>query len=109
MTIEDKIRKRIKTMEMLKNEPVKEIQISKEEAEKLGDRKVLDGVKLIVVEKLGDRTKKDCFAYSELKNGHKKCYCLDILYCKNQECRFYRNDVTIPQLEMSIIAYSKGK
>lgn len=108
MTIEDKIKKRIKTMEMLKNEPVREIQINKEEAEKLGDRKALDGVKLIVVDKLGDRTKKDCFAYIE-NNGHKKCYCLDKLYCKNRECRFYRNDVTIPQLEMSIIAYSKGE
>ena len=65
MTIEDKIRKRIRTMEMLKNEHITEIQISKEEAEKLGDRKLLDGVKLIVVDKLGDRTKKDCFAYIE--------------------------------------------
>lgn len=108
MTIEDKIKKRIKTMEMLKNEPVKEIQINKEESEKLGDRKALDGVKLIVVDKLGEMTKKDCFAYIEI-NGHKKCYCLDKLYCKNRECRFYRNDVTIAELERSVEAYSRCK
>lgn len=108
MTIEDKIRKRIRTMEMLKNEHITEIQISKEEAEKLGDRKLLDGVKLIVVDKLGDRTKKDCFAYIE-NDKWKKCYCLDKLYCKNKECRFYRTDVTIAELERSVEAYSRGK
>ena len=105
MTIEDKIRKRIKTMEMLKNEPVKEIQISKEESEKLGDRKVLDGVILIVVDKLGDRTKKDCFAYID-RNGHDSCFCLDNLYCRKEKCNFYRTDITVPQIEASVKRYS---
>ena len=41
MNIEDKIRKRITTMEMLKHEHVNEIQITKQEAEKLGDKKQL--------------------------------------------------------------------
>lgn len=63
MSIEDKIRKRITTMEMLKHEHINEIQITKQEAEKLGDKKTIDGVKLIVVDKLGDMTNKDCFAY----------------------------------------------
>ena len=108
MTIEDKIRKRIKTMETLKNEPVKEIQISKEEAEKIGDRKVLDGVKIIVTDKIGDQTKKDCFAFID-RNGHKSCYCLKQLYCKNKKCNFYRNDIRISQLETSVEAYSRGK
>lgn len=108
MTIEDKIKKRIKTMEMLKCEHIKEIQILKEEAEKLGDRKAIDGVKLIVTDKLGDLTKKDCFAYID-RNGHKSCYCLKQLYCKNKECGFYRTDVTIVELERSVEAYSRGK
>lgn len=98
MTIEDKIKKRIKTMEMLKNEPVKEIQINKEEAEKLGDRKVLDGIKLIVVDKLGEKTKKDCFAYRENK-GYKKCDCLDKLYCKNEDCKFYKNKNEVKEID----------
>ena len=29
----------------------------------LGDKKTIDGVKPIVVDKLGDMTNKDCFAY----------------------------------------------
>lgn len=63
MNIENKIRKRIKTLELLKKAPIKEIEITREEAEKLGDNKTIDGVKLIVVNKLGDMTNKDCFAY----------------------------------------------
>lgn len=105
MTIEDKIRKRIKTMEMLKNEPVKEIQISKEESEKLGDRKVLDGVKLILK---SNSVKKDCFAYID-RNGHDSCFCLDNLYCRKEKCNFYRNDIRIPQLEASVRNYSMNK
>lgn len=108
MTIEDKIRKRIRTMETLTNEQIKEIQISKTEAENLGDRKAIDGVKLIVTDKLGDLTKKDCFAYID-RNGHKSCYCLKQLYCKNKKCNFYRNDIRISQLETSVEAYSRGK
>lgn len=103
MTIEDKIRKRIKTMETLRNEPIKEIQISKEEAEKIGDRKVLDGVKLILKNK--NMTKKDCFAYIDRK-GHDSCFCLDNLYCRNEKCNFYRTDITVPQIEASVKRYS---
>lgn len=99
MNIEDKIRKRIKAMEMLKCEYISEIQITREEAEILGDKKTIDGRKLIVVDKLGDLTKKDCFAYID-KNGHKSCYALKKLYCKNQECKFYRNDITINDITL---------
>ena len=102
MNIEDKIRKRIKTMSMLQGENIKEIQITRKEAEQLGNINMIDNVKLIVVEKLGDMTKKDCFAYKE-----NKCYALNELYCKNRECRFYRNDITIKEIERSIKRYVK--
>lgn len=64
-TIVDKIRKRIRTAEMIKRDTIEEIQITKQEAEQLGERTVIDGVKLIVVDKLGDMTNTDCFAYIE--------------------------------------------
>ena len=63
MKIEDKIIRRIKTMEQLKHAHIEEIQITKEEAAELGHVKSIDGVKLIVVDKLGDLSNKDCFAY----------------------------------------------
>lgn len=63
MSIEDKIRRRIKTMEQIKQSHIDEIQITKEEAAKLGDKTSLDGVKLIIVDKLGEKTKRDCFAF----------------------------------------------
>lgn len=102
MNIEDKIKKRIKTMETLQGKVVNEIQITRQEAEQLGDIKVIDGAKLMIVDKLGDMTKKDCFAYR--KN---RCYALNDLYCKNRECRFYRKDITISEIESSIRRYSK--
>ena len=50
-----------------------------------------------------DKTKKDCFAY--MKN---KCYALDGMFCANTNCRFYRNDITIEEIEKSIKEYSKN-
>lgn len=108
MNIEEKIRKRMQTMEMLICKHINEIQITKEESEKLGDKLSLDGRKLIIVDKLGDKTKKDCFAYIN-NNGHKSCYCLNKLYCKNSKCKFYKNDITISQLEYSIKLYEVRK
>ena len=101
MEIQDKIRKRIQSMQILQGKAIKEIQITKKEAEQLGNFRNIDGVKLIIVDKLGDLSNKDCFAY---KNN--KCYALNKLYCKNRECRFYRKDITIEKIENSIQKYS---
>jgi len=84
-----KIRKRIKTRQMLEKELVEKIQVTKKEAEQLGCRKQIDGVRFVIVEKLGDMTKTDCFAFKERK-GHRECKCLDRLYCKNERCNFYK-------------------
>lgn len=62
---------------------------------------------VVVVDKIGDLTKKDCFAYVN-KTGREKCYCLKELQCKNKECRFYRNDITISEIERSLEEYNKG-
>lgn len=105
MTIIEKIRKRIMSRQMMEGKLIKEIQITKQEAEQLGDKRAIDGVKLIIVDKLGDMSNKDCFAYQE-KNGHKKCYCLNELYCKNKECDFYRTDIEIAEIESDIRKYS---
>ncbi len=107
-TIVDKIRKRIRTAEMLKGDTVEEIQITKQEAEQLGERTYIDSVKLIVVDKLGDLTNKDCFAYIN-RNGHKSCYSLKNLDCKNRKCKFYRTDTTIAKIEKSIEKYALRK
>lgn len=88
-TITDKIRKRIRTQQMLEKKIIKEIQITKKEAKELNNRKEIDGVKLIVVDKLGNMTKTDCFAYID-RGGHKSCYCLKKLYCTNGGCEFYK-------------------
>lgn len=109
MNIVEKIRKRIMTRQMLEGRIIEEIQITKQEAEQLGDRqKIIDGVKLIVVDKLGDMTKKECFAYID-RSGHKSCYSLKKLYCKNKNCKFYRNDITIQEIEKSIEKYALRK
>lgn len=104
-TIVDKIRKRIRTRQMIEGKVIDEIQITKKEAEQLGERSMIDNVKLIIVDQLGDLSNKDCFAYID-RNGHKSCYCLDKLYCKNNKCKFYRNDITISEIEKSIKKYS---
>ncbi len=103
MNVKDKIQKRIMSMQLLQGKVIKEIQITKQEAEQLGSVNVIDGVKLIVVDKLGDLSNKDCFAYK----GN-QCYALNELYCKNRACRFYRNDITIKDIEKSVREYVKA-
>ena len=53
---------------------------------------------------------KDCFGYKE-KNGHSGCRSLKKLYCKREECKFYKNDITEEEIEEDIkkyaIAYKK--
>lgn len=107
-TIVDKIRKRIMTRETMEGKVIKEIQITKKEAEQLGEKKQIDNVKLVIVDKLGDMTNKDCFAYLN-KNGHKSCYGLKNLYCKNQECKFYKIDITVAEIEKDIKEYAYQK
>lgn len=103
MTIIDKIKKRIKTLEACKKEKIEEVQITREEAEQIsGKIREIDGVKLVLVDKLGDITKKDCFAYN-----NNKCSALRCLYCENGECRFYRNDITKEQIEQEVASYYK--
>lgn len=92
----------------MEGKAIKEIQITKKEAEQLGERAYIDHVKLVVVDKLGDMSNKDCFAYLN-KNGHKSCYALKNLYCKNQECKFYRTDTTIAEIEKNIKTYTYQK
>lgn len=101
-----KIRRRIMTRQMIECKTIDEIQITKQEAEQLGERRMIDNVKLIVVDKLGDMSKKDCFAYID-RNEHKSCYCLNNLYCQNRRCKFYRTDIKISDIEKSIREYAK--
>ncbi len=106
MTIIDKIKKRIITRETMEGKVIDEIQITKKEAEKLGDRRVIDHVKLKVVDKLKDMTRKDCFAYID-RNGYKRCYSLKTMDCKNKKCKFYRTDITIAEIEQDIRRYAE--
>ena len=104
--IKRKIRKRIQTIQLIEGRVIEEVQITKEEAEQLGDRiKEIDKVKLIITDKLGEKTKKDCFAFIENGKGKRKCYCLDKLECINKECKFYRNDIKIQEIQKSIREY----
>ena len=99
-----RIRKRIKTLNLVKDEPIKEVEVTREEALQIPDKiKSIDGVKLIIVDELGDKSKKDCFAYKD-----KKCYALNELYCKKDKCRFYRNDIKMSDIESSIRKYNKN-
>ena len=104
MTIKNKIRKRIDAWNILSKQPISYIKITKEEAEELGDGiKQIDGVRLVIVDELGEGLeKKDCFAYLE-----NRCYALNGMYCGSGKCRFYRNDITIEQIKKSIRKYSK--
>ena len=105
-----KIRKRIETSQLIEGRVIKTIEITKKEAEQLGDRITkIDGVELIIVDKLGNKLKKDCFAYIENEKGGRKCYCLDKLQCQNKHCKFYRNDITIAEIENSIKEYAVKK
>lgn len=111
----EKIQRRIKTREALEGKKINEIQITKKEAEILGEIKRINGVKIIIVENLKDMTKIDCFAYINT-GGRRSCYCLDKLYCTNEICKFYKkcnfntND-NIPAIERSIkeYAYKRGE
>lgn len=96
---------------MIENKIIKEIQITKEEAKRLDWRREIDGVRFVIVDKLGDMTKTDCFAFRE-KNGHKSCYCLNKLYCKNSQCKFYKRQSdtnNIPIIEKEIRDYCKKR
>ena len=109
MGVADRIRRRIKAFESMKGK-IEELQITKEEAEELvkelGSFKEFEGKKLIIVDELGDLSKKDCFAYIK-KNGKARCYCLKQLYCKDEHiCNFYRNDISIMDIEKSIEQYA---
>ena len=47
-----------------------------------------------------------CFAH-QIKNDKSFCRALNKLYCKNENCNFYRNDITREEIERSIRQYSK--
>jgi len=49
---------------------------------------------------------KDCFAYNEEK---KCCNALDKLYCKREECSFYKNrkELSRAYIENAVMIYSK--
>lgn len=51
---------------------------------------------------------RDCFAYMERK-GHKDCKALKDLYCKNEECRFYKrkSEVNLEKIEKVIKEYGR--
>ena len=98
----DKIKRRIHILEIDRKEHPTEVQITRQEYMELpADTKLIDGVRLIVVDKLGDCTKKDCYAYQITE-----CYGLNELYCKNKDCRFYRNDIRISKIETDIKKYA---
>lgn len=110
--IKRKIRKRIQTIQLMEGRRIKEVQITKEESEQLGDgTKEIDAVELIIVDKLGEKTRKDCFAYIERGKKERRCYCLENLECINNKCKFYRNDIKIQEIEKSIrkYKYAMGK
>ena len=52
--------------------------------------------------------KKVCFAYVE-KKGHQGCRALKELYCKKEECRFYKRkcEVNLEEIEEAIRNYAK--
>lgn len=108
LKVVNKIRKRIMSRQLMEGEVISEVQITKKEAEQLGEITILDGIKLIVVERLGDMTNKHCFGYID-KKRHKSCYCLNKLYCQNKECKFYRTNINISEIENSIKKYAIGR
>lgn len=52
---------------------------------------------------------KDCFAYVA-KDGHQGCRALNSLYCKKEECRFYRRkcEVNLKEIEEAIKEYAEN-
>ncbi len=57
-----------------------------------------------------DKTKVSCFAYSD-KNGHEGCRALTKLYCKEEDCKFYKpkHKVDFAQIEKDIKDYATYK
>ncbi len=57
-----------------------------------------------------NKTKVSCFAYSN-KNGCESCKALKELYCKNEDCKFYKpyHEVDTTQIEKDIRNYSTYK
>lgn len=53
---------------------------------------------------------KNCFAYI-IKNGHASCMALKELYCKREECKFYKHraDVNIEKIKEDIRNYISYK
>ena len=51
---------------------------------------------------------RDCFAFVE-KNEHQGCRALKELYCKKEECKFYKNKekINIEEIEEDIKNYNK--
>lgn len=112
-TIVDKIRKRIKEIQLIEGKIIEAVQITQEEFEQLGGRTEIDNVKLIVVKKLENIVKTDCFAYIT-RNGNSHCYCLNRLYCIKEKCNFYKKrdadaNSNILEIEKSIKEYAYGK
>lgn len=57
-----------------------------------------------------NEAKISCFAYIN-RAGHEGCTALTDLYCKKEECRFYKPEhkVDMRQIERDIRAYSTKK
>lgn len=99
----EQIKRRIKVIET-RGEATYKIPIYKSELKELSQKNIdlieTFGLKnFFIVE-----DKSDCFAYI----GN-KCYCLNELYCqKNNKCNFYRNDISINEIEKSITNYNSN-
>lgn len=54
------------------------------------------------------KVRKDCFAYNE---EHKDCNALRELYCRKEECKFYKHrcEVNNKETEASIKNYAMNK
>lgn len=59
---------------------------------------------------MGNEAKISCFAYRN-KEGHEACTALTDLFCKKEECKFYKSDhkVNMRQIEQDIRNYSDKK
>lgn len=57
-----------------------------------------------------NEAKISCFAYRS-REGHEACIALTDLFCKKEECRFYRpqHKVDMKQLDKDMRAYSVKK
>lgn len=98
MEMFEKIKKRIKTMQIITNGKTKELTITKKEAKELGNVDMIDGVSLIIA-----KAKEDCFAYKKDIKRY-PCYALDELLCKKRICPFYKKETE----ETSILEIEKA-